>query len=599
MCYNKSVTCRGHHSKRPAGKESNISMKHLLAAVNAKYIHTCLAVRYLKGFVRARRDYDVDFLEFTINQPLSFLLEEIYRARPDTLAFSCYLWNIGAVSALLPDLKKVLPGLTIILGGPEVSFGCGEVLHAHPDADCLIAGEGEAGYLALLDALEKGGGWEDVPNLVYRKGGQMRQNPPAPFLDMDALPFPYEHVEQTRHQILYYEGCRGCPFDCQYCLSGDDKTLRFKSFDKIRRELDLFLSCRVPQVKFVDRTFNCRPDYYRPIWQYLIERDNGVTNFHFELSADLLRDEDMQLLRPARAGLFQFEIGVQSTHAPTLSAIHRSHRVEKIFSRVKAVQALGNIHQHLDLIAGLPLEDYAAFARSFNDVFSLRPQQLQLGFLKLLHGSGLDIRRKELGLVSSSRPPYEILATPSLSFEELLGLKGVEDMVERYYNSGRFSLSLERALSKASSPFSFFEALSRFWKDSGCGGVSHTKEALYDILFQFVRVFYGPDSDLAQLMRFDIFRHEKAKKLPACCEAPLSPAHRDRISAFYRNPENIKRYLPSYEGLDPRQIARMTHLEIFPFDPRHPEDRKERAYLFDYRGKNRLTDSTVTVLPRA
>ncbi|MBC8571128.1 B12-binding domain-containing radical SAM protein [Zongyangia hominis] len=572
-------------------------MKHLLVAINAKYIHTNLAVRYLKGYVRDRRNFDVDFLEFTINQQPSFLLEEIYRARPDTLSFSCYLWNIGVVRALLPDLRRILPQTKMILGGPEVSFGCAELLAELPDADYLITGEGEQGYLALLDALEEGSDLAAVPSLVYRAGGQVRQNPSAGFLPMDELPFPYDHLEELSHQIVYYEGCRGCPFDCQYCLSGEDKALRYKSFHKIRGELDRFLSHRVPQVKFVDRTFNCRPDYYRPIWKYLIEHDNGVTNFHFELSADLLRDEDMELLKSARVGLFQFEIGVQSTHAPTLAAIHRGHRVEQIFHRVRQVQALGNIHQHLDLIAGLPYEDYATFARSFDDVFALRPQQLQLGFLKLLKGSGLDAHREELGLVCSSRPPYEVLSTPVISFDDLLRLKGVEDMVERYYNSGRFPRSLERALPAFSSPFAFFEALSRYWKARGYDGASHTKEALYDILDAFVSSITGPDEDLRWLMRFDIYRHEKAKKLPACCQWELAPLYRAWISDFYRNPENIARFLPAYEGLDPRQIARVTHLEVFPFDPLSPASRRETAYLFDYRGKNRLEPSAVTKLP--
>ena len=569
-------------------------MKHLLVAINAKYIHTCLAVRYLKGYVKQRSSLDVDFLEFTINQQSSYLLEEIYRQAPDTLAFSCYIWNIGVVTSLLPDLRKVLPQTKIILGGPEVSFGSSTLLSTLPDADYILAGEGEIGYLALLEALESGTQLNDVPNLIWRSCQGIRQNAAAPFLSMDELPFPYENLEQLSHQILYYEGCRGCPFDCQYCLSGEDKALRTKSFEKIRAELDLFLSQQVPQVKFVDRTFNCRPSYYRPIWRYLIERDNGVTNFHFELSADLLQDEDITLLRKARPGLFQFEIGVQSTFAPTLRAIHRSHRVEKIFHRVRQVAELGNIHQHLDLIAGLPLENFSTFGKSFDEVFALHPQQLQLGFLKLLRGSGLDQRREELGLICSSQPPYEVLSTPDLSFSDLIRLKGVEDMVERYYNSGRFQLSLSHALSYFPSPFCFFESLSTYWAGQGYDSISHSKESLYDILNGFVRDCLGPDDDLPWLMKFDLYSHENAKKLPQCGQESLFSRYRDRISSFYRDPVQIRRYLPSYEGLDPRQIARITHLEVFPFDPLHPEIRQDTAYLFDYRCKTRLQDSTAT-----
>ena len=428
-------------------------MKILLVGINAKFIHSCLAVYYLKEYAKAYYDLDCEIAEFTINHREELILSEIFRKKPDIIAFSSYIWNFELVKNLVKNLKKLLPEIKIILGGPEVSFD-GEDVLKETGADFVICGEGEEAFAKLCMAISEG---EDVKRVV------VAENP----VDMDKLPFVYKDFENFDNRILYYEAQRGCPFNCQYCLSSVNKGVRFKSLDKVKAELSVFLQNKVRQVKFVDRTFNANKNFALSIWKFLHENDNGVTNFHFEMAADLITDEMIEFLKDVRPGLFQFEIGVQSTNEKTLFAIDRKSSFDMIKEKVLKLQKSGNIHLHLDLIAGLPFEDYKSFKKSFNDVYSLTPEQFQLGFLKLLKGSGLKRDAEKYGIVARENAPYEVLFTDVLSADDVLKLKGIEELVEIYYNSLRFKKSIEYAVSLAETPFDFYESFWEFYYENG------------------------------------------------------------------------------------------------------------------------------------
>ena len=593
-------------------------MKTLLAAINAQYIHTNLAVRYLYRFRNLYKRQAISFVEFTVNQLPEHIFSQIYELEPDLLCFSCYLWNIQTVLQLAEDYKQLRPNTKILLGGPEVSYDGEALLRSSPSVDYIIAGEGELVLEPLLDCLSGEGNAEEnlsaVPGLVYRReDGQICANPRPPALELALLPFPYEgELESLDNRLLYYETSRGCPFNCRYCLSSAEQGVRFQPLDKVFRELQYFLDARVRQVKLVDRTFNCKRPHYRPILEYLIAHDNGVTNFHLEISADLLEEEDMTIFSQARPGLFQLEIGVQSTHPQTAAAIDRHAPFAKIANAVKQIHSLGNIHCHLDLIAGLPQENYGSFAKSFDDVFSLRPEQFQLGFLKLLKGSYLREHADGLGLRFRSSPPYEVLSSDRLSFGELLRLKGVEEMVDIYYNSGRFQQTLEYLLGRwmlypagKSSSFYFFEALADFWKKSGCQNAAQGQKQLYTLLWNFYRESEGFRSSRRDLssadpgtgpfqsaILFDLCRHKKPYDIPSWLGERPSVAHREEILRFYRNPDNIHRYLPQYVGLDPRQIAKLAHIELFWL----PEERSWLPVLFDYDHRDLLGNARATKL---
>ncbi|MCR5690928.1 MAG: B12-binding domain-containing radical SAM protein [Eubacterium sp.] len=417
-------------------------MKVLLVGINAKYIHTCLAVRSLYANAGPYQDM-VEFAEYTINHSCSEIFAPIYQAKPDVVGFSCYLWNIDYIRSLSRDLKKILPGLKILVGGPEVSYNPKGFLTENPEVDLVILGEGEVTFRDYLAHLS--GQISDlstIPGLFYRQGDSFVQTEARQGMDMDDLVFPYDSLEGLENHILYYESIRGCPFRCSYCLSSIEKSVRIKSPEKTKRELDFFIRHKVPQVKFVDRTFNCNRDYAYEIWKYIGDQDNGVTNFHFEIGGDLLREKDFELLKTFRPGLVQFEIGVQSTNPDTIKAIRRTMNLDTLRESVARVRRGGNIHQHLDLIAGLPHEDYETFRRSFNQVYAMKPDQFQLGFLKVLEGSYMKEMKEEYQAKFSSAPPYEVFSTKWLPYEDVLKLKEVEEMVEVYYNSFQFSASL-------------------------------------------------------------------------------------------------------------------------------------------------------------
>ena len=468
-------------------------MKILLAAVNAKYIHTNPAVYSLAAYAKthAASCHETVVREYTINRQPGDILAAIYAERPDAIGFSCYIWNWDVIRFLLRELPKVLPEVRIFLGGPEVSFHSEKILSEFPGVEAVMIGEGEQTFAELLEALPDGP-LEDVKGLMLRSGFTGERAP----LPMDSVPFFYGDIPDLKpfqDRILYYESSRGCPFRCSYCLSSIDKTLRVRSFDNVKKHLDFFLSAKVPQVKFIDRTFNADREHALSVWTYLKDHDNGVTNFHFEIAADLLTKEEIDVIRAMRPGLIQLEIGVQSTNAETLTAIRRHADIKKIRSAVSALQKAGNVHIHLDLIAGLPFEDRASFLRSFNEVFSMKPHELQLGFLKVLKGTAMEEKAEGYRISYLSEPPYEVLSTGWLSYEEVREFHRVEEMLEVYHNSGQFMNTLPLLLEKFPSPYDFFLALAGWYASHGYFVQIPSRSRRYEILLEFASSL-GPSS---------------------------------------------------------------------------------------------------------
>ncbi|OOB78533.1 MAG: hypothetical protein BEN19_08840 [Epulopiscium sp. Nuni2H_MBin003] len=472
-------------------------MKTLIAAINAKYIHSNLAIYYLKHY--CGKNHNVQTAEFTINQYSNDIIKSIYKSKPDILGFSCYIWSISMILEIIPTIKKILPDIKIILGGPEVSYNSRELLDI---VDIIIEGEGEAAFKECLDY------WEynkiklsDIDGIVYKKDDKIMVTKERKPLSMDQLPFVYKDINQFNNKIIYYEASRGCPFRCSYCLSSIQKGVRFMPIERVLNELDHFLQHNVAQVKFVDRTFNANKEFAMKIFRHIIEHDNQVTNFHFEIATNLLTDDMVEILKEARVGLIQFEIGVQSTNIKTLSAINRD------LDNIK--YQLPNIHQHLDLIVGLPHEDYNSFKQSFNDVIALRPEQLQLGFLKVLKGSQLYYEADKYGIIYKSSPPYEVLFTKYINYDKISRLYTVCNLVDRYYNTNRFGASLEYLYNMFKSPFNFFEQFAIFWEENGYDEVSHKKQAYYLLLLKFASSLENINLELIkELIKWDWLLHE-------------------------------------------------------------------------------------------
>lgn len=564
-------------------------MKILLMAVNAKYIHSNLAVYSLKAYA-GRRGYGVDVGEYTINQQKDEILGDLYRQGPDVLCVSCYIWNISFVEELLQDVRRILPGTEIWVGGPEVSYDAAEFLERMPCVKGVMCGEGERTFLELVQCLNGGeGDLSVIEGLVYRENGGIRRNAPRMPMSMDELVFPYENLALFENKIIYYESSRGCPFSCSYCLSSIDKKLRFRSLSLVEEELGFFLKAGVAQVKFVDRTFNCKREHAMAVWTYIRDHDNGVTNFHFEIAADLLTEEEIALIRTMRPGLIQLEIGVQSTNEKTLGEIRRKTSFEDIKRRVGQIQEGENVHQHLDLIAGLPFEDYESFRESFNQVYGLRPQQLQLGFLKVLKGSYMHEMTGVYGCVYKSREPYEVLGTRWLSYGDILRLKGVEEMVEVYYNSSQFGRTMRAMEGLFLDAFSLYEALADFYEEKGYSRISHTRIRRYEILLEYLEEKQDVDMEYyRELMIFDIYARENMKTRPDWAKE-LSP-WKDKIRKFYQKEEDSPEILRGYEGYQARQTMKMTHLEVFSYDITGGSGRRgEFPVLFDYKKRNPLT----------
>ena len=491
-------------------------MKILLAACNAKYIHSNLAVYDLQAYASEYTDY-VILKEYTINQQKDDIMRDIYLEHPDVVCVSCYIWNISFVKELMADLAKILPDADFWAGGPEVSYDAEKFLSENPEFTGVMVGEGEETFQELSGYYVKKNPekLENITGICYRDGEKTIHNGWRQIMDLSSIPFIYKDLSEFKNRIIYYESSRGCPFSCSYCLSSVDKKLRFRDIEMVKKELQFFIDHKVPQVKFVDRTFNCKHDHAMAIWKYINDHDNGVTNFHFEISADLLREEELQEMSTMRPGLIQLEIGVQSTNPDTIKAIHRTMDFEKLKGIVDRIHSFGNIHQHLDLIAGLPYEDYDSFRNSFNDVYALKPQQLQLGFLKVLKGSHMMEMCREYGIVYKNREPYEVLSTKWLDYDHVLKLKNVENMVEVYYNSGQFQKTLEYAESFFPDAFSIYEGLGIFYMEKGYGDVSHTRMRRYEILLEYLETVPGISrAEVADRMILDLYLRENLKSRP-------------------------------------------------------------------------------------
>ena len=543
-------------------------MKILLAACNAKYIHSNLAVYDLKAY---SSDYDehVILREYTINQPKDEILKDIYSSGADVVCFSCYIWNISFVRELIRDLVKILPKTAFWAGGPEVSYDAEKFLTEMPEMTGVMVGEGEKTFHDLLEFYIDGkDSLEEISGIAYRTGDKIIHNGWRELMDLSAIPFVYEHLEKFENRIIYYESSRGCPFSCSYCLSSIDKKLRFRDLELVKKELQFFLDHRVPQVKFVDRTFNCKHEHAMTIWKYILEHDNGVTNFHFEISADLLREEEMELMSQMRPGLIQLEIGVQSTNPETIRAIHRHMDLKKLEHCVNRVHSFRNIHQHLDLIAGLPYEDYDTFHQSFNDVYRMKPDQLQLGFLKVLKGSLMQKEAEGYGIVYKEKEPYEVLSTNWLTYGEVLKLKMVESMVEVYYNSGQFWHTLEYLVPFEKDAFTFYEKLGSFYEKKGYSEISHSRMRRYEILLEYLKEETDVPAEVAaQKMLYDLYLREKLKKRPA-----FAPDQKQYETAVWNYRKN-------------NQVSKTAHIEVF---------ENGTVILFDYEKRDPLSKNAYT-----
>lgn len=571
-------------------------MKLLLAAINAKYIHSNLAVYSLRAFAREFEEH-IEIAEYTINHYTDDILQDIYKKKPDVIAFSCYIWNLEYVKILMEDLAKILPNTRIWAGGPEVSFDAVTFLEAYPQVSGVMIGEGEQTFYDLTAYYVRGGELEQIKGIAYRnKQNKIIQNPSNPILDMDTLPFMYGDMKDFANKIVYYESSRGCPFSCSYCLSSIDKKLRFRSLSLVEKELQFFLDHKVPQVKFVDRTFNCNHRHAQGIWNYIREHDNGITNFHFEIAADLLNEEELQLLGTLRPGLVQLEIGVQSTNMETIQEIDRVMDFEALKQIVGRIRRGKNIHQHLDLIAGLPYENYDSFVRSFNDVYALKPDQFQLGFLKVLKGSKMHLNAEQYGISYKTRPQYEVLSTRWLSYEEVLKLKAVEEMVEVYYNSLQFANTvqfLERAFGSA---YEMFEQLALFYVRNGLGGQKHSRMARIEHLRNFAREQDEKNAGLYdELLLLDLYLRENSKSRPSWADDPGD--YKERIYEFYKKEAENPSYLKGYDGYNYKQLSKMTHFEVFHYQVLDQLQEGCFGVVFDYRSRNPLSDdASVSVI---
>lgn len=565
-------------------------MKFLLAALNAKYIHSNLAIYSLRAYCPEYRE-NIELAEYTINDDPWHILGDIFRRRPDALAFSCYIWNIREVELLIEEIYKVLPETELWLGGPEASCRAEELLIKHPHLRGIMAGEGERTFRQLMEHYCLGTRQlGKVQSLLWRDGDRLCRNPQGEPLSLSDLPFPYEdgNIKDFENRIVYYESSRGCPFSCSYCLSSIDKRLRFRELSLVKRELQFFLDRRTAQVKFVDRTFNVWHEHAVEIWRYIMEHDNGITNFHFEISADLLTEEELVLLGQMRPGLLQFEIGVQSTNAETVREIRRQARTDRIRQAVEVLCRGRNIHIHLDLIAGLPCEDYESFCRSFNEVYAMQPDNLQLGFLKVLPGTEMAERAEEYGLVYQSVPNYEVLSTKWISYGELLLLKDVEDMVEVYYNSAQFTASIKLLLTYFKTPYDMYEALAEYYRGGRLAGRKQNRLERYEILLSFAEGFLRQEDReyFRECLVYDLYLRENRKSRPNFAGEPGK--YKESISAFYKTEASERRYLPDYEGFDGKQLARQTHLEHFTWNP-VTGTQQEVFLLFDYRRRDPLS----------
>lgn len=564
-------------------------LKIVVTTLNAKYIHSSLCLRYLEKYVQGR--VKVERMEFTINQEKLFILRELFEARPDVVGFSSYIWNADDVLDIAKMLKSVLPSVKIVFGGPEVMYETEGFFERNPFVDYLVLGEGEEAFTSLVEALSENRE-VNIDGVIGRvEGGRAIIQTIA---DLTTIPFPYDEddMAELADKIIYYETSRGCPFSCQYCLSGGEPGVRFLPFERVKEELDFFIRHGVRQVKFVDRTFNAKKSHFMPILRYLLTAD-CETNFHFEVAADLLDDEVLDVLVQMPKGRVQLEIGVQSTHLPTLRAVKRVNHWERIVYAVETIRKAGNIHLHLDLIVGLPEEGYERFAESFNDVYALQPEMLQIGFLKLLKGCGLERRAGQFDYISMERAPYQVLASRWLSYDEMRRLQLLEDVFEHLYNSGKMKVALEVLIGLyGKGAFGFYEDLTAFWVANDYHRVAHKTKNLYAYVYQFCTEKMADRLDVCrEVLRFNALLLEKGNiRVEALEVSELS--YEDEKNAFWHEDETVRKYLPEFKFTTWRDLHAKYRIEVFGIDIDAMIERAEivqnkTVVLFEYGKENR------------
>ena len=545
-------------------------MKILLTTLNSKFIHTNLAIRYIKESIKDLAD--VEIREYTINNQLDYILKDIYLAGYDAVFFSTYIWNVYDIVKLCENLKKVNPKLIIGLGGPEVSYDSEDAMAKYEFVDYILRGEGEMVMRDLVKYFNGEMDIKDVDGVTYRCGDEVIKNKERELLkDLDLIPSPYENlnVKEYENRIVYYETSRGCPFNCQYCLSSAIKGLRYFSIDRVKRDLKKLIDAKVSQIKFIDRTFNANKKFAKEIMKFLMENDNGYTTYHFEVTAHLLDDDMLEFLRDCKEGLFQFEIGVQTTNQEALDAVGRRDDFERLSHVVKTIESYQNIHQHLDLIAGLPYEGYDSFEKSFNDVFALQIEQLQLGFLKMIKGTGMRARAEEFEYEYKNYAPYEVLCNKFISYDEILKLKDIEDILERYYNSNNFSLSVKYIIENyySESAFKFFEDFANYFNEMGYFHLAQGKNQLYSILADFYKEKIGENYDLfMEILKYDYVSLGKISSVPNIFNKIEVKDMKARVHEFLHDRENLEKYLPKHVDTPAKYILKYIHFECFKYD---------------------------------
>lgn len=544
-------------------------MKTLVTTLNAKYIHTCLALRYLKAY--AEPEFPVEIVEYTIKDPVMNIVSDLFQREADVIGFSCYIWNIEQTITVIQMLKKVKPDVRIVLGGPEVSYDTDYWMRRIPEVDFIVMGEGEDTFRHLLQELSGEGKFHFVFGLAYRKDGEVRINPGRPKLDLDTIPTPHrfaEDVPDLAKRVVYFETSRGCPFSCQFCLSSIETGVRYFDIERVKADLLYLIQSGAKLIKFVDRTFNIKRDYAMEIFQFLIDHHGGCV-FQFEITADIMRPEVLQFLSDhAPPGIFRFEIGVQSTNDLTNELIKRRQNFTKLARTVTMIKDSGKIDQHLDLIAGLPEEDYDSFRQTFNDVFALRPEELQLGFLKMLRGTGLRNDADKYGYVFMDQAPYEILGNRVLSFADIVRIKRVEDVLEKYWNAHRMDHTLEYLISREfTSPFDFFQSFGDYWEERGWQKIGHQLEDLFIRLAAFLQEYGLKRPEIAEgLMKLDYFLNHKYKPRKIWWTFSLAKAEQAAIMRrLAEHPEDVSPQFAAL-GMSEKELHKHTVLEVLPFD---------------------------------
>lgn len=545
-------------------------MRITLTTLNAKYIHTSLAIRYLKAF--CEKDYQIDLVEYTIKDPAINIVSDLFNRNPDVLGFSCYIWNIEETIKVIQMLKKIKPEMKIVLGGPEVSYDVEYWMNRIPEVDFIVIGEGEETFHHLLKEIEGEQKYHYVFGISYRnKDGKVVINPPRPKLDLSQIPSPYRFKEDLPHlgnRIIYMETSRGCPFSCQFCLSSIEVGVRYFDKEQIKADILYLIENGAKLIKFVDRTFNIKRDYAMEMFQFLIENHQGCV-FQFEITADIMRPEVLDYLSAhAPEGIFRFEIGVQSTNDETNLLVKRRQNFAKLSRTVSKIKESGRIAQHLDLIAGLPEEDYHSFRKTFNDVFALRPEELQLGFLKMLRGTGLRMQAEEYGYIYMDHAPYEILGNRVLSFADIVRIKRVEDVLEKYWNAHRMDHTLLYLIEREfASPFDFFQEFGDYWEERGWARIGHQLEDLFIRLDQFISARGVEHPEVVRgLMKLDYFLQHQHKPRKTWWQFNMSKEGQDKwYKVLCQEPEKVSSGFAEL-GLSEKELHKHTMLEILPFD---------------------------------